>query len=132
MPKSNCRNCEIEFTWFPSQSKGMYCCNRCQADYVLKEAINSGNYTKSNALTYFKRFTDYRCSCCGINEWNGKPLTLQVDHIDGNNSNNLIENFRYLCPNCHTQTETWGVKNVKDTNVLSEAGKKGRAKQLMR
>ena len=110
----------------------MYCCNRCQADYVLKEAINSGNYTKSNALTYFKRFTDYRCSCCGINEWNGKPLTLQVDHIDGNNSNNLIENFRYLCPNCHTQTETWGVKNVKDTNVLSEAGKKGRAKQLMR
>ena len=40
--------------------------------------------------------------------WGGKSLTLQVDHIDGDRFNNLLENLRFLCPNCHTQTETYG------------------------
>ena len=39
---------------------------------------------------------------------------MQIDHIDGNNKNDKLENYRYLCPNCHTQTETWGVKNASD------------------
>lgn len=48
---------------------------------------------------------------CGTT-WNNKPLTLQIDHIDGNNLNNTLENLRFLCPNCHTQTDTWGRKNA--------------------
>lgn len=52
---------------------------------------------------------DYVCAECGMSpEWNGKPLTLQVDHIDGDRFNNVLENLRFLCPNCHTQTETFG------------------------
>jgi hypothetical protein len=43
--------------------------------------------------------------------WNGKPLTLQVDHIDGNTLNCLAPNLRFICPNCHSQTETYGSKN---------------------
>ncbi|KKL26489.1 hypothetical protein LCGC14_2394770 [marine sediment metagenome] len=48
------------------------------------------------------------CSECGLPPiWNDKLLTLQLDHIDGNTSNGWLQNLRLLCPNCHTQTETY-------------------------
>jgi hypothetical protein len=48
------------------------------------------------------------CALCGCGpEWRGQALTLMVDHIDGDWLNNLLENLRYLCPNCHSQTSTW-------------------------
>lgn len=51
---------------------------------------------------------EYKCSLCGnIGEWNGKPLSLQLDHINGIHTDNRIENLRILCPNCHSQTETF-------------------------
>ncbi len=127
MPKKNCLNCDTEFMWHPSQSKGKYCCNECGINHRLNEQIKSGNYTKANAMSYFKRNTKYVCSVCDVSEWNGKELRLQVDHIDGNNKNDKIENYRYLCPNCHTQTDTWGVKNVSEDGRkrMNEGGRKG-------
>jgi hypothetical protein len=59
------------------------------------------------------------CGICSIANWNGKVLSLHLDHIDGNPKNNLITNLRLLCPNCHSQTETYCGKNVnkqKKTN----------------
>ena len=51
-----------------------------------------------------------KCEECGITSWNRKPLTIQIHHEDGNRYNNKIENLKMLCPNCHTQTKTWGHK----------------------
>lgn len=51
------------------------------------------------------------CNHCGISEWNGKPITLELDHIDGNNQNNERSNLESICPNCHSQTNTWRGKN---------------------
>jgi len=51
------------------------------------------------------------CSICGISEWNGKLLNCELDHIDGNRTNHRIENLRILCPNCHSQTDTYRSKN---------------------
>ena len=65
-----------------------------------------------------------RCEGCGIgNEWNGKPLTLQVHHINGNHNDNRIENLQILCPNCLSQTENYGSKNIKKHNHCADCGK---------
>lgn len=56
---------------------------------------------------------DYKCSSCGLEDyWNGENLTLQLDHINGNSCDNRLENLRFLCPNCHTQTSTFCGRNI--------------------
>jgi uncharacterized protein YggL (DUF469 family) len=54
---------------------------------------------------------DGKCNHCGIDKWNNKPITLELEHIDGNHSNNNRENLEAICPNCHSQTDTWRGKN---------------------
>lgn len=53
----------------------------------------------------------YKCAICGVTEWNGKTLSLELDHINGINNDNRLENLRFLCPNCHSQTTTYGSRN---------------------
>jgi hypothetical protein len=83
---------------------------------------------------------DYCCAICGINEWCGQRLVLHLDHINGINNDNRLENLRLLCPNCHSQTPTYcnrarerracytwrhaSVMELVDIAVLGAAGRK--------
>jgi hypothetical protein len=49
----------------------------------------------------------HQCQKCQNSMWNNLPITLELEHIDGNNRNNSKENLTLLCPNCHSQTSTW-------------------------
>lgn len=85
-------------------------------------SCNNGDVTEkdlcqnsSRTTTTIKRFIlknniiEYKCAFCGNKGvWNNQELVLQLDHIDGDNTNHSKENLRFLCPNCHTQTKTWG------------------------
>lgn len=86
--------------------------------------IENSTYTSSNSLKkrlYAENVKEAKCECCGITEWQDKPISLELDHINGINNDNRLENLRILCPNCHSQTHTFRGKNKESvTSKLRE------------
>lgn len=81
-------------------------------DYFAKDKPHSGGHIRERILKY--GLLPYECEFCGnLGEWLGQELRLQVDHKNGDHNDNRLENLRFLCPNCHAQTDTFGGKNVK-------------------
>lgn len=67
-----------------------------------------------------------KCYKCGLDSWIDGKLVLELDHINGNNTDNQLENLQFLCPNCHSQTPTYkgrnisnGLKKVSDQELLN-------------
>ena len=88
-----------------------------QAKYTMKEILveNSSyaNIARLKERLVKENVLEYKCNICGINSWNNKELSLQLDHINGVNNDHRLENIRFLCPNCHSQTDTYAGKNIK-------------------
>lgn len=81
---------------------------------MLVENSTYTNLTRLKIRVINAGLLKYECAICGNpGVWNGKDLSLQLDHINGKHNDNRIENLRLLCPNCHSQTETFGSKNQK-------------------
>ena len=121
-----CIECGKNGEYYPSAQTGKFCSRDCQSVYnwktIVVPSILLGECSNKGALkSYLKQTKGEQCEICSQPPiWQGKPLTLQLDHIDGNSDNNQLTNLRILCPHCHTQTPTYGSKNnrkgeVKDT-----------------
>ena len=83
--------------------------------YQLEEVFCKNSPVTQKVLRgYVERHNilDYKCVNCGCDgNWQGGKISLEIDHEDGDNTNNTIENLRYLCPNCHALTDTYRGKN---------------------
>lgn len=91
---------------------------------TLEEHLIKNSTTKSCKLKnmLFKHgIKKNKCEICGIEEWQGKPLNMQLHHIDGDPTNNTLENLQILCPNCHAQTDTFcsgnKIKIIKEKEI---------------
>jgi hypothetical protein len=121
-----CQHCGIEFNFKGYSSNHKFCSLDCSyafqtakkdlrreklyEDWLNGKDLGLGNPRKMIREFLIKR-DGYKCSCCGIDKWNGKAITLWADHIDGDATNNHQLNFRLVCPNCDSQSETFGAKN---------------------
>ena len=88
--------------------------------------VNNSNYSSSKLKTRLIQNNIKKdiCEICGQgNMWNNNKLVLQLDHINGNHYDNRLENLRVVCPNCHTQTDTFGSKGRKINNFCIDCGK---------
>ncbi|MBA3867936.1 MAG: HNH endonuclease [Anaerolineae bacterium] len=100
-------------------------CTKCAQKHVYQR-ISTTEQAKTDRSR--KRIVieekGYQCSVCGITSWMAEPIKLELDHIDGNADNNQINNLRLLCPNCHSQTDTYKSANMGKNSVRQQMRRK--------
>lgn len=111
--KKHLDECGIDYSKFSRNNHSNFSHPRHKLEDILVEDSHYTNTTRMKERIIAANLIPYECSICHITEWNGKELVLQLDHINGNNRDNRIKNLRFLCPNCHSQTETFCGKNKK-------------------
>lgn len=83
---------------------------------------NSGNSQKRKRLVE-EGIKEEKCECCGLSEWMGKPIPLELHHKDFNHYNNNIDNLQILCSNCHMQAHNYNSCNKNNLSASDESQK---------
>jgi len=112
--KNHCRRLQIDVPFYKNNGNAVIG-PKINLDEILIENSTYQNGTRLKKRLVSEGVLEYKCSgenCKVGNEWNGKPITLQLDHANGIHNDNRIENIRFLCPNCHSQTGTFSGKNL--------------------
>ena len=86
--------------------------------FTIKDALIKNSPCKSSSsikrLLLKNNLKEYKCEICGLTEWMGKQITLELHHINGDNMDNRLENLQLLCPNCHSMTDNFRGKNLQN------------------
>lgn len=111
-----CLHCKNLFTYNVHKNRkycSLKCANAHRAFIIETQGFGNGHSHNNSIRRYLKAKHGNKCMICGQSgeDWNGKPITLIVDHIDGKSNNNTIENLRIVCPNCDCQLPTYKAKN---------------------
>lgn len=92
------------------------------SEILTKNSTGNSNYLRNRLIACGVK--EYKCENpeCGIKDWHGKQITLQLHHINGDHYDNRLENLVILCPNCHSQTSNFGSNNSSDVlnKILSK------------
>jgi hypothetical protein len=102
-------------------SKSKVLNKRISTDDYLSNKKPIASYKLKNRLLDCKALQP-TCNNCHLSTWLDNPIPLELDHIDGNNSNNNLDNLRLLCPNCHALTPTYRGKNKGKVNYSAQGG----------
>ena len=109
--------------WNKGKATGQVCERRRPDEEVF---VENSDYARHNlkARILKQNLIEHRCACCGIGpEWNGKPMPLILDHINGVHNDNRLENLRFVCSNCDSQLDTYKARNiVKKKGSVAEPG----------
>ncbi len=93
---------------------------RMTVDEIASDGKTARVKTKLLRRAMIESGFEHSCSCCGTrSEWMGSALVLEIDHIDGNWRDCRLSNLRFLCPNCHSQTNTFGNKRRGGDNGIT-------------
>lgn len=77
---------------------------------IIDSPYTNTNHLRQRLLS--EGIKEYRCECCNRTEWLGKPIALELHHINGVKNDLRIENLQILCPNCHSFTDNYRGKNI--------------------
>jgi hypothetical protein len=123
-----CQICNKRYLTYLEENSS--CCSRICRDKKrwmdFEEFVQrTGSFPVGKLVTikkYLLRIRGHRCEVCGLDEWLGNPMPIEIHHIDGNHKNLQVSNFQLMCPNCHVFTPTYKIRKVKYQSTISNNG----------
>jgi len=120
MNTSKCSLCDKTIIYNKWTNTGKFCDNKCQAKFRTniqnesnKKLLLEGRLTLRSTIkkTLLYMGKEHKCDICGITDWLDKPISMVLDHINGKANDNSIDNLRFLCHNCDSQSDHYKGRN---------------------
>ena len=105
----------IDYSHFTGQNWNSNSQNPVYQRKYLPNLCEHSSLSSSNVknMVYRLGLKENKCEICGIDTWMGNPIICEIHHINGDSTDNRIENLQILCPNCHSQTDNFRSRNRK-------------------